>query len=105
LSKDKLEGQVYQAISGTIELLSAEVEKSIKFFQARYTDVKIERIIVTGGASVIPEFPLYLANKFAINVEIGNSWRNVSFARDRQNELLALSNQFAVAVGLAERTA
>ncbi|MEO7364507.1 MAG: pilus assembly protein PilM, partial [Candidatus Saccharimonadales bacterium] len=63
LSKDKLEGQVYQAISGTIELLSAEVEKSIKFFQARYTDVKIERIIVTGGASVIPEFPLYLANK------------------------------------------
>jgi type IV pilus assembly protein PilM len=105
LSKDKLEGQVYQAISGTIELLTTEVEKSIKFFQTRYTDVKIERIIVTGGASVIPEFPLFLANKFAINVEIGNAWRNVSFARDRQNELLALSNQFGVAVGLAERNA
>ncbi len=105
LSKDKLEGQVYQAISGTIELLTTEVEKSIKFFQARYTDVKIERIIVTGGASVIPEFPLFLANKFGINVEIGNSWRNVSFARDRQNELLALSNQFGVAVGLADRNA
>lgn len=103
LSKDKLEGQVFQAISGTIELLTSEVEKSIKFFQTRYTDVKIERIIVTGGASVIPEFPLFLANKFGINVEIGNAWRNVSFARDRQNELLALSNQFGVAVGLAER--
>jgi type IV pilus assembly protein PilM len=105
LSKDKLEGQVFQAISGTIELLTTEVDKSIKFFQARYADVKIERIIVTGGASVIPEFPLFLANKFAINVEIGNAWRNVSFARDRQNELLALSNQFGVAVGLAERNA
>lgn len=104
LSKDKLEGQVFQAISGTIDLLSTEVEKSIKFFVTRYPEVKIERIIVTGGASVIPEFPLYLANKFGINVEIGNAWRNVSFARDRQNELLALSSQFGVAVGLAERS-
>lgn len=103
LSKDKLEGQVFQAISGTVELLTSEFEKSIKFFQTRYPEVKIERIIVTGGASVIPEFPLFLANKFGINVEIGNAWRNVSFARDRQNELLALSNQFGVAVGLAER--
>ncbi|MEK7594137.1 MAG: type IV pilus assembly protein PilM [Patescibacteria group bacterium] len=104
LSKDKLEGQVFHAINGTIDLLTAELEKSIKFFQTRYTGAKISRIIVTGGASVIPEFPLYLANKFTLDVEIGNAWRNVSFSRDRQNELLAISNQFGVAVGLAERT-
>lgn len=103
LSQDKLEGQVYQAINSTVELLTTEVEKSIKFFQTRYPNSKIERLVVTGGASVIPEFPLYLANKFGVNVEIGNAWRNVSFSRDRQNELLALSNQFGVAVGLAER--
>jgi len=105
LSKDKLEGQVYQALSGTVEVLASEIEKSIKFFQTRYSAVKIDRLIVTGGASVIPEFPLFLANKFGINVEIGNAWRNVSYSRDRQNELLALSNQFGVAVGLAERAA
>jgi hypothetical protein len=58
---------------------------------------------VTGGASAIPEFPLYVANKFGLNVEIGNAWRNVAFSPDRQNELLAVSNQFSVAVGLAER--
>jgi len=105
LSKDKLEGQVFQAISGTIDTLTNEIEKSIKFFEARYTNAKLERIIVTGGASVIPEFPLYLANKFSMNVEIGNAWRNVTFSSDRQNELLAISNQFGVAVGLAERNA
>jgi type IV pilus assembly protein PilM len=103
LSKDKLEGQVYQAVSGTVDLLATEVEKSIKFFQTRYGDAKIQRIIVTGGASVIPEFPLYIANKFNINVEIGNAWRGISFGQDRQNELAAISNQFGVAVGLAER--
>lgn len=104
VSKDKLEGQVYQAIIGTVDVLVGEIDKSIKFFQTRYPDSKLDRIIVTGGASIIPEFPLYLANKFSMNVEIGNAWRNVSFAPDRQNELLAVSNQFSVAVGLAERS-
>lgn len=104
MSKEKLEGQVYQAISGTIDLLVTEIDKSIKFFQTRYAGQTVGRIIVTGGASVIPEFPLYLANKFGVNVEIGNAWRNVTFSRDRQNELLAISNQFAVAAGLAERS-
>lgn len=103
VSKEKLEGQVFQAVIGTIDLLVAEIDKSVKFFQARYPDTPIERMIVTGGASTIPEFPLYLANKFGVNVEIGNAWRNVAFAQDRQNELLAVSNQFGVAVGLAER--
>lgn len=104
ISKDKLEGQVYQAVIATVDLLTSEIEKSIKFFQTRYPTARIDRLIVTGGASVIPEFPLYLANKFGVNVEIGNSWRNVTFSRDRQNELLAISNQFGVAVGLAERS-
>ncbi|HXY17919.1 MAG TPA: pilus assembly protein PilM, partial [Candidatus Nitrosopolaris sp.] len=103
LGKDKLEGQVYNAIIGTVDGLINEIEKSISFFQGRYPTLKIERIVVTGGASSLPEFPLYIANKFGLNVEIGNAWRNVSFPPARQNELLTVSNHFAVAVGLAER--
>ncbi len=103
MSKDKLEGRIQDAIAGTVEILTAEIDKSIKFFQSRYVDSPISRVVVTGGASALPEFPLFLANKFAIEVEIGNAWRNVSFAPDRQNELLAVSNHFGVAAGLAER--
>lgn len=103
LSKEKLEGQISQAIGGMTDTLVGEIEKSIKFFLTRYKGSTIERLVVTGGASVIPEFPLHLANKFGVNVEIGNPWNRVSFNRERQNELLALSNQFGVAVGLAER--
>jgi type IV pilus assembly protein PilM len=103
LSKDKLEGRIYDAIIGTVDLLTSEIDKSIKFFQTRYVDQKVTRIIVTGGASALPEFPLYLANKFGVEVEIGNAWRNVAFAPERQNELLAVSNHFGVAAGLAER--
>lgn len=103
VSKDKLEGQVYQAVIGTVDMLVSEIDKSIKFFQTRYPGVPLGQMIVSGAAATIPELPLYLANKFGVNVEIGNAWRNVSFAADRQNELLAMSNQFGVAVGLAER--
>lgn len=103
LSKDKLEGQVYNAIIGTIDGLASEIDKSIKFFQSRYTSAKIDKIVVTGGASILPEFPVYLANKFVVNVEIGNPWRNVSYDPGRQNELLAIANHFGVAAGLAER--
>jgi type IV pilus assembly protein PilM len=103
LGKDKLDGKVYNAIIGTVDNLVAEIEKSIKFFEGRYPNQKLDRIIVTGGASSLPEFPLYLANRFKLNVEIGDSWRNVSYPSSQQNELAALSNHFAIAVGLAER--
>lgn len=103
LSQNKLEGQIYQSIIATVDLLVNDISKSIKFFQSRYQDAKLERIIMTGAASSLPEFPLYIANKFGIEVEIGNAWAGVSYPQERQNELLAVSNTFSVAVGLAER--
>ncbi len=103
LSQQKLEGQVFQAIKPTVDNLVSEVDKSLKFFAQRYPDSKIDRLIVAGAAASIPEFPLYLAKQFNLNTEIGNAWRNVSYAPERQNELLSVSNQFSVAVGLAER--
>jgi type IV pilus assembly protein PilM len=103
LGKDKLEGKVYSAIIGTVETLMSEIEKSVKFFVDRYAGSKIDHLTVTGGAAIIPELPTYMANRVNLNVEIGNSWRNVSVPASQQNELAAVSNHFAVAVGLAER--
>jgi type IV pilus assembly protein PilM len=103
LSKDKLEGQIYKSIIGVVDILVNELEKSIKFYSTRYPNAPLDRIIVTGAASTLPEFPLYLANKFGVNIEIGNAWRNVTFPESRQNDLMAVSSHFGVAAGLAER--
>ena len=103
LNQDKLEGQVYRAIESTVDSIITEVQKSIKFFTTRYAGVKIEKIVVSGGASTLPGFPLHLANKLGVQVEIGNAWQNVSYPQSKHNDLIALSNHFSVAVGLAER--
>ncbi len=103
LNKGKLEGQIYQAIIGTVDIIVNEIDKSLKFFKTRYVNANIERIIVTGAAATLPEFPLYIANKTTLKVEIGNAWRNVAYPQSQQNELLAASSNFGVAVGLAER--
>lgn len=103
LNEDKLEGQVFHALQGTVDGLVAEIQKSIKFFTNRYKNVPLSRIVVSGGASTLPGFPLYLANHLGMQIEIGNAWLNVSYPQSKHNDLIALSNHFSVAVGLAER--
>ena len=103
LSQEKLEGQVYQSIINTVDLLVTDITKSIKFFGQRYQDSNLGRMTVTGAASAIPEFPLFLANKFGVEVEIGNAWNGVKYPPEKQNDLMSVSNSFGVAVGLAER--
>jgi type IV pilus assembly protein PilM len=52
LGKDKLEGRVYEAVIGTVDVLTAEIEKSIKFFQTRYPDIDMG------------SYPFYRAGRF-----------------------------------------
>jgi len=103
LTKEKLEGQIYGSIISTIDIIMTEIDKSIKFFNTRYEGTKLAKIIVTGSASTLPEFPLFIAERTGVAVEIGNAWRNIAYPQDRHNELFAVSNYFGVAAGLAER--
>ena len=103
MSPDKLDGQIRNALKPSVDSLVSEIAKSSKFFQDRYANVSIEKIVVTGGAAFLPDFPLYLANNTRTKIEIGNSWQNVSYPSGRHSELISLSHTFGVAAGLAER--
>jgi Tfp pilus assembly PilM family ATPase len=103
LIQDKLEGQVFKALSSTIDSLVSEIDKSIKFFTTRYNKQPVTKIVVTGRASVLPEFPVYLVNKTNIAVEIGNAWMNTGYPQNSHNDLMSVANQYGVASGLAQR--
>ena len=104
LTKTKLEGQVLKAVKPTIDILTDEIQKSVKYFGQQYPDVKLEKMVVTGGTAALPEFTTYLANATGLPVELGNPWINVSYPAAMQQKLLSLSLQYAVANGLALRS-
>lgn len=103
LTQSKLEGQVFKAIKPTLDNLVSEVEKSVKYFSGRYPEVKLEKLVITGAASALPELGPFLANSTGMPVEFGNAWVNVSYPSGLQEKLMGLSSEYAAAVGLAGR--
>ncbi len=102
LDETKLEGKIARAVQPNLQILVEEIKKSIKFFTGRYKGQSINKIIITGQASNIPELPVFVVNESQIAVEIGNSWTNVNYSDSQKEELMGISTQFSVAVGLAE---
>jgi type IV pilus assembly protein PilM len=103
LTQSKLEGQVYKAIKPALDSMVTEIEKSSKYFLGRYPEAKLEKLVVTGAASALPELGPFLANSTGLPVEFGNAWINTSYPSGLQDKLMALSSEYATAVGLAAR--
>ena len=99
----KMESQVRKAIKSSVDTLMSEIDKSTKFFEGHYKGTKIAKIILTGRAGMMPEFPAHLANSVGLPVEIGDAWAKISSRSGISGQLAELSNQFAVACGLALR--
>jgi type IV pilus assembly protein PilM len=104
LYPDRLEGQILKSLDATLEQFAAEVTKSAKFFQSRYPNVPISSVVLSGYALNIPAYGEYLATKTGMAAVAGNPWGNVHYSNDLRDSLAQLGPQFAVAVGLAERT-
>lgn len=104
LYPDRLEGQILKSLDATLEQFASEVTKSAKFFQSRYPNVPITSVVLSGYALSIPAYGEYLATKSGMATVAGNPWANVKFSNEARDTLQQLAPQFAVAVGLAERT-
>ncbi len=104
LAPDRLEGQVYRAIESTLENFASELTKSLKFFQTRYPNTPVGGVYVAGFTAVIPRFSEYVSGKTGVQATIANPWQKVQVAQADQQQLAAIANEFATAVGLAERS-
>lgn len=104
LYPDRLEGQILKSLDATLEQFASEVSKSAKFFQSRYPNVPINSVVLSGYALNIPAYGEYLATKTGLATVAGNPWGAVRFSNNLRDSLQQLAPQFAVAVGLAERT-
>lgn len=104
LATDRLEGQVYHSIESTLDNFVGELTKSIKFFQTRYPNIAVGGILLSGFATSIPKFGEYVSAKTNVQVAAANPWQKVRVSQTDQQQLLPVMNEFAAAVGLAQRS-
>jgi type IV pilus assembly protein PilM/plasmid segregation protein ParM len=104
LAQDKLEGQVFKALDTSLETFAMELSKSVRFFQTKYTGANVGGIILSGYAGVIPFIAEYMEVKTNIPTIQGNPWQYVRVTPEQQQALLPVASEFAVAIGLAERS-
>lgn len=104
LAPDRLEGQVYRAIESTLDNFATELTKSIKFFQTRYPNTPVGGILLSGFASIVPQFGDYVTAKTGVPSSIANPWQKVRVSQTDQQQLMTVASEFATVIGLAERT-
>ena len=102
-SETKFEGQILKAINSPLNDIVRTITEASEMFASFSMDAQIEKIIVTGGITALPEVPSYIANHTNMPVEIANPWVNLSYPATQHDQLMNQSMQFGVASGLALR--
>lgn len=104
VSQTKLEGQVFKAVHELLNQIVSEACRLLEAFTARQAGVPLEKVVLTGDLANTPELSAYLADELHLLSEVGNPWAGVSYPPAEQAALMSQSLQFAVAVGLAQRS-
>ena len=104
LDPNQVEGQVLRILSTHLENFASELGKSIRFFQTKYLGGKVGGIVLSGYAGVIPLFSEFIEGKISIPTIKGNPWQFVRTTEEQQRVLAPVASEFAVAIGLSERS-
>jgi len=104
LSEEQVEGQVFKILVPSLDTYASELAKSVRFFQTKYLNGKVGSIVLSGYASMIPLFAEYIEAKTNIPVIKGNPWQLVRTTPEQQHALMPVASEFAVVIGLSERS-
>jgi len=81
-----------------------EVKYSFNQYQSQGANQKrIEKIILTGGASLLPRLPEFLTQEMNVNTYLGNPWARVVYPPDLRPVIDEIGPRFAVSIGCAMR--
>jgi type IV pilus assembly protein PilM len=93
---------VFESVSDTLVL---EVQKTFDFYRATSDNGQVQKILLSGGGSKLPNIADFLAENFGIPVEFLDPFRKIKINGRRYDTdyLSAVVPEMAVAVGLALR--
>ena len=104
LDPNQVEGQVLKILDTHLDNFAQELGKSVRFFQTKYLGGKVGGILLSGYAGMIPFLSEFIENKIGIPTAKGNPWQFVRTTPEQQHVLMPVASEFAVAIGLSERS-
>ena len=104
LDQNQVEGQVFKILNTHLDTFASELTKSVRFFQTKYLGGKIGGIVLSSYAGIIPLFAEFIEAKTGVPTVKGNPWQLVRTTAEQQQALMSVANEFAVAIGLSERS-
>lgn len=97
-SREELPQLILQALQPIIN----EIEYMLDFFQSQNSS-RVEKIILSGGGSLLLNLADFLSKKLNVKVIIGDPWNRVSYPVDLKPVITEIGPKLAVAIGLALR--
>src|ERR1051326_8369190 len=108
---EQVEGVTFEEVQPVLHAMTEnvllEIQKTFDFFKASASSDKIDRVLLSGGASRVDGFRKALEERFATVIEPFNPFEKISFDPGKLgiSDPDGVQTAAAVAVGLALRTA
>ena len=101
-SIESQQNSVPKIIADSLAPMINEMKYTINLY-ANKNDKKVDKIVLSGGSSLLPGLVQYLSSILNINVYIGDPWSRVDCPEDLKPLLNQIGPRMSVAVGLAMR--
>lgn len=103
MSQDRLgQGSVPKTIETTLTPIIDELRYSLNLYKNK-DNANIEKVILTGGSSMLLNLPEYLSKALDLRVFLGDPWARVIYPEELKPVLDEIGPRFSVAIGLAMR--
>jgi type IV pilus assembly protein PilM len=102
LLQDQAEGKIFKTLEPVVNIIVAEVTKTINFFKSKYQQSTPQKIMILGEGGKIPGLAAYLSTKLGIATELANLTQNIEVDKAIEADVQAAGlSGYAVAIGLA----
>lgn len=103
MSQNRLgQGSVPKTIETTLTPIIDELRYSLNLYKNK-DQKKIEKVILTGGSSMLLNLAEYLSKALDLRVFLGDPWARVIYPEELKPVLDEIGPRFSVAIGLAMR--
>ena len=79
LMAGEIEGKMGEALIPVIDVIVSEIRRAMTFDSSRYAPESIRRVVLFGGASLLPGLLAYLASNIDLEIEVARSDSRVTF--------------------------